>query len=159
MVNGTDDSYCLIECGNANFGTETKGEVFHLQAMKSYRGSRGMAPHILNLGTRWRWIANFTPRLFYSRRKEPRCFLNRRLGGPRNGLDIFEKRKKSFAYRGILNPDRPTRSLCPTLYVLPQHWYLSARLLCLTPHKAVTLVVIAVRTPDLKYLHGIQCVQ
>jgi len=43
-------------------------------AMKSYpllikqnavsRESRGIAPYIHNLGTRWRWVISFTPRPF-----------------------------------------------------------------------------------------------
>jgi hypothetical protein len=31
-----------------------KGEVFPVHAMRAYRGSRGIAPLILNLSTRWR---------------------------------------------------------------------------------------------------------
>jgi hypothetical protein len=31
-------------------------------AMKTYWGSGAIVPHILNLGTRWRWVVNFTPR-------------------------------------------------------------------------------------------------
>jgi hypothetical protein len=30
-------------------------------------GSGGIAPHILNHGTRWRWVVSFTPRLLYPR--------------------------------------------------------------------------------------------
>jgi hypothetical protein len=36
---------------------------------------------ILNLGTRWRWVVNFTPRPLYSQGKSPRYRLGRRLGG------------------------------------------------------------------------------
>jgi hypothetical protein len=35
--------------------------MFHVYAMQAYRGSRGVAPLILNLGSRWRWVVNFTP--------------------------------------------------------------------------------------------------
>jgi len=44
--------------------------------MKAYCGG-GIAPHILNLGIRWSWVLNFTPR--------PLCLwylLGKRLGGP-----------------------------------------------------------------------------
>jgi len=30
-------------------------------AMKAYRGSRSMAPFILDIDTRWMWVVNFTP--------------------------------------------------------------------------------------------------
>jgi len=29
--------------------------------MKAYIGSKCMVPHILNLGTRWRWVDKLTP--------------------------------------------------------------------------------------------------
>jgi hypothetical protein len=29
--------------------------------MKAYWGSGGIAPHILNLSTKWRWVVSFTP--------------------------------------------------------------------------------------------------
>ena len=35
------------------------------QAMKAQRGSRGIAPLIPNLGTRWGWVVNATPRPIY----------------------------------------------------------------------------------------------
>jgi hypothetical protein len=34
-------------------------------------GSEGIAPRILNLGTRRRWVVRFTPRPLYPRRKNP----------------------------------------------------------------------------------------
>jgi hypothetical protein len=40
-------------------------------AIKTYWGSGGIAPHILDLGTRWRWVISFTPRTLYSPGKEP----------------------------------------------------------------------------------------
>jgi len=30
-------------------------------AMKTYWGGVGIEPHILNIGTRWRWVVSFTP--------------------------------------------------------------------------------------------------
>jgi hypothetical protein len=47
-------------------------------------GCGGIAAHILNFGTRWRWVASFTPRPLYSRGKSPWYPLNRRLGGPQS---------------------------------------------------------------------------
>jgi len=34
--------------------------------MKAYWGSGGRAPHILDLGTRWRRVVSFTLRLLYT---------------------------------------------------------------------------------------------
>jgi hypothetical protein len=56
--------------------------------MKAYRESRGIAPLILNLGTR-RMLINFTPRLLYPRGHN--TDMHRRGGcvGPRAGLDGY----------------------------------------------------------------------
>jgi len=35
--------------------------------VEAYRGSRGIAPLIFNLGTSWRWVTNFTPWSLYLR--------------------------------------------------------------------------------------------
>jgi hypothetical protein len=34
-------------------------------------GNGGILPRILNLGTRWRWVVNFTSRFLYPRGKGP----------------------------------------------------------------------------------------
>jgi len=39
--------------------------------MKTYWGSGGTAPCILDLGTRWRWVVSFTPWLLYPRERAP----------------------------------------------------------------------------------------
>ena len=36
-----------------------------VHVLKAYRGSRGLAPVILNLGIRWRWVVNFRHRPLY----------------------------------------------------------------------------------------------
>ena len=36
-----------------------------VHAMKAYGGKGHIAPHILQLGSRWRWVVNFMPWLFY----------------------------------------------------------------------------------------------
>jgi len=43
------------------------GEVFLGHAVKAYRGSRGIAPPILNLGTKRKRVTNFMPRPLYLR--------------------------------------------------------------------------------------------
>jgi len=39
--------------------------------MKAYWRSGNTAPRILDLGTRWWWVVNFTPRPLYPQRKSP----------------------------------------------------------------------------------------
>jgi hypothetical protein len=39
--------------------------------VKVYKGSRGIAPLILNLSARWRVVADITPRPFYHREIDP----------------------------------------------------------------------------------------
>jgi hypothetical protein len=51
-------------------------------AMKAYWGSGHITPCILDLGTIWRWMVNFTPRPFYPQGKSPWYPLDRRLDGP-----------------------------------------------------------------------------
>jgi len=33
--------------------------------MEAYLGSEGVAPRILDLGTRWKWVVSFTPPLVH----------------------------------------------------------------------------------------------
>jgi hypothetical protein len=52
--------------------------------MKVYWRSRGIDPRILDLGTRWKWVVSFTPRLLYFQGKSPWYPLDRRLGEPQS---------------------------------------------------------------------------
>jgi hypothetical protein len=61
---------------------------------------------ILNLFTRWRWVAIFAPRPIYPRGKSPWHPLYISLGGPQSRT---EKKKVSCSYRES-NPGRPARS-------------------------------------------------
>jgi hypothetical protein len=63
---------------------------------------------ILDLGTRWRWVANFTPRPLY-----PRYVSVRRLGVPPNLSERCEAGKNYLPLLG--NELQPS---CPSLYVL-----------------------------------------
>jgi hypothetical protein len=69
-------------------------------------GSGGIAPRILNLGTRCRWLVSFMPQLPHLQGKCPRYALDRRLGG-----------LQSRSVRGDReqNPNRPGRSLAAEL--------------------------------------------
>jgi len=57
-------------------------------AMKTYRynediwGNGGIAPRIINIATRWRWMVRFMSRALYPRGNSPGCPLDRRLSGP-----------------------------------------------------------------------------
>jgi len=50
--------------------------------MKTYWGSGGIAPRILNLGTRWRWVISLMILSLYPQGDNPQNPLDRRLGGP-----------------------------------------------------------------------------
>jgi hypothetical protein len=49
--------------------------------MEAYLGVEVLAPRILNLGTRWKWVVSFTPWPLYLQWKRPWYPLDRRLGG------------------------------------------------------------------------------
>jgi hypothetical protein len=61
--------------------------------MKAYWVKEGIAPWILDLGTRRRWVVSFTPRPLYPQEKNPWYPLDRRLGGfqSRSGRGAEEK--------------------------------------------------------------------
>jgi hypothetical protein len=69
---------------------------------------------ILDLGTRWKWMASFTFLPFYRRRRRSRYPLNRRLGGPQSRFEALKKTKILHCRES--NPRHPARS--PLLYRL-----------------------------------------
>jgi hypothetical protein len=71
------------------------------QAMKTYWGSGGIAPHILDLGTKCRWVVSFTPRSLYLQCKSPCYPLLRRLGGPQRRSGCSGEEKNSQPPPGI----------------------------------------------------------
>jgi hypothetical protein len=52
--------------------------------MKAYWESGGIAPRILDFGTRWRRVVSYTLRTVYPQGKSPWYPLDRRLGGPQS---------------------------------------------------------------------------
>jgi len=60
--------------------------------MKTYWGNAGIAPYILNLGIRCRWVVSFTPRPLYPWGKNPQYPVGGWVG-PRAGMDSMAKRK------------------------------------------------------------------
>jgi len=62
--NVTESDYGLL-LGLSQRPGKVKGTAVPVMTMKAYRGSRGIAPLILNLGTRRRQVVNFTSQLLY----------------------------------------------------------------------------------------------
>jgi hypothetical protein len=69
-------------------------------------GEWGIAPHILDLGTSWRWVDSFTLRQLYPQGKIPWYPLDRRLGGPQSCSGCGGEEKTSHPHRE-LNPRNP----------------------------------------------------
>jgi hypothetical protein len=80
-----------------------------------------MTPYILNLGTRWRWVVSFMPRLLYPQGKNLRYPLNRRLGAlhSRSGRGVEVKNSQPPPGIEPQSFDRPARS--QSLYRLSYH--------------------------------------
>jgi hypothetical protein len=87
-------------------------------AIKAYWGSGGIAPRILDLGSRCRWVVSFTPQPFYPQGKCSWYPLVTRLGGPQNRSGRDDE--KFPAPTGTRTPDHPARS--HALY----HWAIPA---------------------------------
>jgi hypothetical protein len=85
------------------------------QATKVYWGSGCIAPRIFHLGTRWRQVVSFTPRLLYLQGKSPWYPLDRRLGGPPSRYGPGGE-KNSQPLTEIEPPDHPARS--PVLFMI-----------------------------------------
>jgi hypothetical protein len=69
--------------------------------MNAYWGSEGIAPRILDLCTRWRWVVSFTPRPTYPQGKSSWYPLDRRLGGPHSRSGRGGEEKNSQPLRGL----------------------------------------------------------
>jgi hypothetical protein len=72
--------------------------------MKAYWGSGGIAPRILNLGARWRWVASFTHWRFTPRETASGTHRIGNWVGPRAGIDTVVKRKNSQPLSGHVPP-------------------------------------------------------
>jgi hypothetical protein len=70
--------------------------------MKAYWGSGGVAPRIINLNTRWKWMVSFTPRPLCTQGKSPWYPLDRRLGGPQSRSGRGGEEKNSEPLPGLL---------------------------------------------------------
>jgi hypothetical protein len=77
-------------------------------------GSGGIAPWILDLGTRWRWVVSFTPRPRYPQGNSPWYPFYRRLCGPQSRSGRGGEEKNSQPLPGLQSPGHPARN--PALY-------------------------------------------
>ena len=81
-----------------------------MHAMKAWRGCRGIAPFVCNLGTRWKWLVNPMPRPLHSQGK---ISDNHWIGGcvgPFASLLVLENRKISSICEEWI-PNGPASSL------------------------------------------------
>jgi hypothetical protein len=86
--------------------------------MRANKGKWGIAPLILNIGCKCRYVANFPPRPLCPRGKEPPVPIEWAVGGARPGLSVLPKR--SLASVWIRTPDSPVRRLLTVLITLNQ---------------------------------------
>jgi hypothetical protein len=73
-------------------------------ATEAYWGSRGIAPCILDLGTRWRWVVSFTLLPVYPQGKSYMFPLDRRLCGPQSRSGRGSKERNSLPLPGFEPP-------------------------------------------------------
>jgi hypothetical protein len=72
--------------------------------MKAYWRGGGLAPRILDLGTRWRPVVSFTPRPLYPQGKRPRYPWDWSLGGPQSRPGHGGEEKNSQSLPGLEPP-------------------------------------------------------
>jgi hypothetical protein len=93
-----------------------KAKAVPLHATKARGVRRGIAPLILDLGTRWGWLVSGTPRPRFSPgERTPGTHCRGGWVGPRAGLDTDAKGKIPFLCRGS-NIDRPVVKPVARLY-------------------------------------------
>jgi len=65
----TARTYCGMQESSSYCTVKGKGKFFPIHIMKTCRGSRDIAPLILDPSTRWRWMVNCTPCPLYSQER------------------------------------------------------------------------------------------
>jgi hypothetical protein len=100
------------------------GTVFPINEMKTYRGSRGIAPLILNLGTILRWVVTSRPGLF-THRTGPR-YLWMWAGWATEPVWKFWRRQQSFAPTTNRTADGPACSIVTTDYATPAPYQITS---------------------------------
>jgi hypothetical protein len=96
-----------------------KNTVVPIHDTQALGGSGGVPPLILNLGTKWGWVVDLTPRPLYQRGKSSRSLPDRSWVGPKAGLDVLEK-WWNFAFAEIRTLDHPASSIVTAMnYAIP----------------------------------------
>jgi hypothetical protein len=72
--------------------------------MKAYWGSEGMAPRVLDLGTRWRCVISFTSRSLYPQGKSSWYPWDRRPAGPQSRPGRCGEERNSQPLPGLDSP-------------------------------------------------------
>ena len=87
--------------------------------MKTYIGSRGTDPLILNIGDGWRSVANFTPGPIYFQNGTPLLIVQDPGMAPQTVWKFCRKEKKFLTSPGTRTPESPFPSLFTILTTLP----------------------------------------
>ena len=95
---------CQAPCQESVKGSRKRRKIVPDDNIEINRMSRRMAPHVLNLGSRWRW-ANFTLRQFYPQKKTP-VPTEQEVGWAPAPVWTFWRTENSFCPTGFRNPDR-----------------------------------------------------
>jgi hypothetical protein len=94
------------------------GEVL-IHVVKTYTKNGGLAPLILNLGTRWSFVVILMTQTLYHGGKKPLGPMKEAAGGPQTRSGGFGG-KKYLATAGNQTPDHPAHSLLLILITLSQ---------------------------------------
>jgi hypothetical protein len=86
--------------------------------MKSYWGSGGIVPRIIDLGTIWRSVVSFTPGRFTPRERAPWYPLDRKMGGLQSRSGRCGEEKNSQPLQGLESPMKPVK-FSPHIHIFP----------------------------------------
>ena len=105
--------------GHENSSQYRKGHSCPYTRHVGTRRGGGVPPLILNLGTKWGWVVDLTPRPLCHRGKSSRFLPNRGWVGPKAGLDVLEK-WWNFVFAEIRTPYHPASSIVTAMnYAIP----------------------------------------
>jgi hypothetical protein len=113
-----------------------KSKAAPVQAMKIYRGNASIAPLILTLGTRWRWVVNFTPRPLYHLESAPIPIEQEPGWAPYPSLDVWVKKKIPYRCQDWKSGWSSPWPSHYTDYAIPAHCHISSDLSYFIPHSA-----------------------
>ena len=98
MVVGYSTNNCRDKCLLAIVALIFRFVHQSLYTAESYRGNRGIAPLILNLGTKWRCMLNFTTLLLYFQEGTPAPLEQAAGWYPKPVLTLWEREESFFFY-------------------------------------------------------------